>query len=148
MEEKNIYVVPTKTVPQGITALINYMPDSTPEENAARMAEELSSVKTGQVTYAVRDTLIDDKEIKQGDYMGMGDSSILSVGGDMEQVTKDMVGQLVDGDSAIISIYYGQDVEEGTAQKLGEEIGETYPGCEVEVHYGGQPIYYYLISVE
>ena len=111
------------------------------------MAEELSSVKTGQVTYAVRDTLIDDKEIKQGDYMGMGDSSILSVGGDMEQVTKDMVGQLVDGDSAIISIYYGQDVEEGTAQKLGEEIGETYPGCEVEVHYGGQPIYYYLISV-
>ncbi len=148
MEEKNIYVIPTKTVPQGITALINFMPDSTPEENAARMTEELSSVKTGQVTYAVRDTIIDDKSIKQGDYMGMGDSSILSVGKDMEQVTKDMVGQLADEESAVISVYYGQEIAEEAAQKLGGEIGEMYPNCEVEVHYGGQPIYYYLISVE
>ena len=148
MEEKNIYVIPSKTVPQGITALINFMPDSTPEENAARMTEELSSVKTGQVTYAVRDTFIDDKAIKQGDYMGMGDSAILSVGKDMQDVVKDMVSQLVEEESAIISVYYGQEIEEAAAQVLGEELGEQYPQCEVEVHYGGQPIYYYLISVE
>ncbi len=148
MEEKNIYVIPSKTVPQGITALINFMPDSTPEENAARMTEELSSVKTGQVTYAVRDTFIDDKAIKQGDYMGMGDSAILSVGKDMQDVVKDMVSQLVEEESAIISVYYGQEIEEAAAQVLGEELGEQYPQCEVEVHYGGQPIYYYLKSVE
>ncbi len=148
IEEKNIFVIPTKTVPQGITALINFMADSSPEENAARMTEELSSVKTGQVTYAVRDTLIDDKSIKQGDYMGMGDSSILSVGKDMDQVIKEMVAQLVDEESAIISIYYGQEIEESAAEKLGSELEEAYPDCEVEVHFGGQPIYYYVISVE
>ena len=146
IEEKNIFVI--KTVPQGITALINFMPDSSPEENAARMTEELSSVKTGQVTYAVRDTLIDDKSIKQGDYMGMGDSSILSVGKDMDAVIKDLVAQLVDEDSAIISIYYGEEIDEPAAQKLGAELEEAYPDCEVEVHLGGQPIYYYVISVE
>ena len=148
IEEKNIFVIPSKTVPQGITALINFMPDSSPEENAARMTEELSSVKTGQVTYAVRDTLIDDKSIKQGDYMGMGDSSILSVGKDMGAVIKDLVAQLVDEDSAIISIYYGEEIDEPAAQKLGAELEEAYPDCEVEVHLGGQPIYYYVISVE
>lgn len=148
IEEKNIFVIPSKTVPQGITALINFMPDSSPEENAARMTEELSSVKTGQVTYAVRDTLIDDKSIKQGDYMGMGDSSILSVGKDMDAVIKDLIAQLVDEDSAIISIYYGEEIDEPAAQKLGAELEEAYPDCEVEVHLGGQPIYYYVISVE
>lgn len=148
IEEKNIFVIPTKTVPQGITALINFMPDSSAEENAARMTEELSSVKTGQVTYAVRDTLIEDKAIKQGDYMGMGDSSILSVGKNMDAVIKEMVSQLVDEESAIISVYYGEEITEKDAQKLGEELEETYPDCEVEVHLGGQPIYYYIISVE
>ena len=148
IEEKNIFVIPTKTVPQGITALINFMPDSSPEENAARMTEELSSVKTGQVTYAVRDTLIEDKSIKQGDYMGMGDSSILSVGKDMDAVIRELVAQLVDEESAIISIYYGEEIKEETAQQLGSELEETYPDCEVEVHFGGQPIYYYVISVE
>lgn len=148
IEEKNIFVIPSKTVPQGITALINFMPDSSPEENAARMTEELSNVKTGQVTYAVRDTLIDDKSIKQGDYMGMGDSAILSVGRDMDAVIKDLVSQLVDEDSAIISIYYGEEIDEPAAQKLGAELEEAYPDCEVEVHLGGQPIYYYVISVE
>lgn len=148
IEEKNIFVIPTKTVPQGITALINFMPDSSPQENAARMTEELSSVKTGQVTYAVRDTLIDDKSIKQGDYMGMGDSSILSVGKDMDVVIKELVSQLVEEESAIISIYYGEEITESAAGKLGAELEEAYPDCEVEVHYGGQPIYYYVISVE
>lgn len=148
IEEKNIFVIPTKTVPQGITALINFMPDSSPEENAVRMTEELSSVKTGQVTYAVRDTLIEDKSIRQGDYMGMGDSSILSVGKDMDAVIRELVAQLVDEESAIISIYYGEEIKEETAQQLGSELEETYPDCEVEVHFGGQPIYYYVISVE
>lgn len=148
MEEKNIYVIPTKTVPQGITALINFMPDKTAEENAQQMTEELSNVKTGQVTYAVRDTLIDDKEIKQGDYMGIGDSSILSVGQDMDAVIKEMIAQMVDEDSSIISIYYGEEITEDAAEVLGNELEELYPDCEVEVHSGGQPIYYYVISVE
>lgn len=148
MEEKNIFVIPSKTVPQGITALINYMPDSTPQENALRMTEELANVKSGQVTYAVRDTLIDDKSIKQGDYMGIGDSAILSVGTEMETVTKEMVAQMVDEESAIISIYYGEEVAAEAAQKLGEQLQEQYSDCEVEVHCGGQPIYYYVISVE
>lgn len=148
IEEKNVFVIPTKTVPQGITALINFMPDSSAKENAQRMTEELANVKSGQVTYAVRDTLIDDKSIKQGDYMGIGDSGILSVGKDMEAVTKDMVAEMADEDSAIISVYYGEEVEEAAAQKLGAELEEQYPDCEVEVHFGGQPIYYYVISVE
>ena len=148
LEEKNIFVIPTKTVPQGITALINFMPDSTPEENAQRMTQELANVKSGQVTYAVRDTLIDDKAIKQGDYMGIGDNSILSVGKDRDTVTKEMVAQMVTEDSAIISIYYGEDVDADTAQTLGTELKKQYPDCEVEVHSGGQPIYYYVISVE
>lgn len=148
MEEKNIFVIPTKTVPQGITALINFMPDKTAEENAEQMTAELENVKTGQVTYAVRDTLIDDKEIKQGDYMGIGDSSILSVGQDMEAVTKEMVAQMVDEDSAIISVYYGEEIESDAAEALGNELEALYPDCEVEVHSGGQPIYYYVISVE
>ncbi|MCI8495327.1 MAG: DAK2 domain-containing protein [Lachnospiraceae bacterium] len=148
LEEKNIFVIPTKTVPQGITALINFMPDSTPEENAQRMTQELANVKSGQVTYAVRDTLIDDKAIKQGDYMGIGDNSILSVGKDRDTVTKEMVAQMVTEDSAIISIYYGEDVDTDTAQTLGTELKKQYPDCEVEVHSGGQPIYYYVISVE
>lgn len=148
IEEKNIFVIPTKTVPQGITALINFMPDSTAEENAKRMTEELSNVKSGQVTYAVRDTLIDGKSIKQGDYMGIGDSTILSVGSDMETVTKEMVAEMVDEDSAIISIYYGEEVKEAAAEKLGADLEEQYGDCEIEVHFGGQPIYYYVISVE
>lgn len=148
IEEKNIFVIPTKTVPQGITALINFMPDSSAEENAKRMTEELSNVKSGQVTYAVRDTLIDGKSIKQGDYMGIGDGTILSVGSDMEAVTKEMVAEMVDEDSAIISVYYGEEVEEAAAEKLGADLEGQYEDCEVEVHFGGQPIYYYVISVE
>lgn len=148
IEEKNIFVIPTKTVPQGITALINFMPDSSAQENAKRMTEELSNVKSGQVTYAVRDTLLDGKSIKQGDYMGLGDGTILSVGSDMETVTKEMIAEMVDEDSAIISVYYGEEVEETAAEKLGADLEEQFEDCEVEVHFGGQPIYYYVISVE
>ncbi|MGN0141435.1 MAG: DAK2 domain-containing protein [Roseburia sp.] len=147
-EEKHIVVIPTKTVPQGITALVNFMPDSPVEENAQRMTEELDSVKTGQVTYAVRDTVIDDKEIKQDDYMGIGDHGILSVGRELEPTVMELVDELVDEDSAIVSVYYGSDMKEEDADAIGEQITEKYPDVEVEIHYGGQPIYYYVISVE
>lgn len=148
VEDKEIIVIPTKTIPQGITALINFIPDQTAAENAERMTAELENVKTGQVTYAVRDTEIDDKIIKQGDYMGIGDKTILAVGQDMTATTREMVDQMVDEDSAIICIYYGEEVAEEDANALGEALEEAYPDVEVEIHFGGQPIYYYVISVE
>lgn len=147
-EDKDIIVIPTKTVPQGITAMINFMPDSSAEENEARMTEELANVKTGQVTYAVRDTHIDDKEIKEGNIMGIGDHAILAVGEDVEQTTLDMFKELIDEDSELISIYYGEDVKKEDAEELGEKLSDLYPDCDIEVHFGGQPIYYYVVSVE
>ena len=148
VEDKKIIVIPTKTIPQGITALINFIPDSTPEENEERMNSEIGIVKTGQVTYAVRDTVIDDKEIKQDDYMGIGDKGILSVGQDLEATVMEMFAELIDEDSAIVSIYYGEDMTEEAAQGICTKVEENYPDVEVEVHYGGQPIYYYVVSVE
>ena len=148
VEDKKIIVIPTKTIPQGITALINYIPDSTPEDNEQRMSSEISMVKTGQVTYAVRDTMIDDKEIKQGDYMGIGDSGILSVGRDMEEVTFNMIKAMMHDDLELISIYYGSDVSEEAAEAIKAKVEETYPDCDVELQMGGQPIYYYVISME
>ena len=148
VEDKEIIVIPTKTIPQGITALVNFIPDHTAEENKESMLEEIALVKTGQVTYAVRDTEIDGKEIKQDDYMGIGDKSILSVGKDLKETTLEMVDAMVDEDSAIVSIYYGSDAEEAAAEALGSAIEEKYPDVEVEINNGGQPIYYYVISVE
>lgn len=148
VEDKEIIVIPTKTIPQGITALVNFIPDHTAEENKENMLEEIALVKTGQVTYAVRDTEIDGKEIKQDDYMGIGDKSILSVGKDLKETTLEMVDAMVDEDSAIVSIYYGSDAEEAAAEALGLAIEEKYPDVEVEINNGGQPIYYYVISVE
>ena len=148
VEDKEIIVIPTKTIPQGITALVNFIPDHTAEENKESMLEEIALVKTGQVTYAVRDTEIDGKEIKQDDYMGIGDKSILSVGKDLKETTLEMVDAMVDEDSAIVSIYYGSDAEEAAAEALGLAIEEKYPDVEVEINNGGQPIYYYVISVE
>ena len=148
VEDKKIIVIPTKTVPQGITAIINYVPDMDPEDNAATMECEIKNVLTGQVTYAVRDTMIDDKEIKQGDYMGIGDSGILSVGRDMEEVTFNMIKAMMHDDLELISIYYGSDVTEETAEAVKAKVEETYPDCDVELQMGGQPIYYYVISME
>ena len=147
-EEKKIYVVPTKTIPQGISALVNFIPEQSAEENATRMTEELCNVKSGQITYAVRDTVIDDKEIKENDYMGIGDDGILAVGAEMEQTLLDMVEKLVDEESGIISLYYGEDVSEEDAQSLADQLQEKYEDLEVEVNDGGQPIYYYILSVE
>ncbi|MCI8935725.1 MAG: DAK2 domain-containing protein [Lachnospiraceae bacterium] len=148
VEDKKIVVVPTQTVPQGITAIINYVPDMTADENAETMKQEIGNVKTGQVTYAVRDTVIDDKEIKQGDYMGIGDAGILSVGSDVSDVTYQMVREMMNEDLELISVYYGADVTEDAAELLKGRIAEAFPSCDIELQYGGQPIYYYIISAE
>ena len=147
-EDKKIIVIPTKTVPQGISAIISFDAAKTPEENEEAMKEAISLVKTGQVTYAVRDTHIDDKEIKEGNIMGIGDHSILAVGEDIAEITKETINLMIDEDSELISVYYGEDITEEDAQALGDELQEQYPDCEVEVYEGGQPIYYYVVSVE
>ena len=148
VEEKEIIVIPTKTVPQGITAIINFMPDADAKTNEEAMLEEIKNVKTGQVTYAVRDTHIDDKEIHEGDIMGIGDSGILAVGKDLEETTKELIANLVDEDSELISIYYGEEVSEEDAEKFTEEISELYPDVDVDIQFGGQPIYNYVLAVE
>lgn len=147
-EDKNIIVIPTTTIPQGITALINYMPDQTPKENADHMNAEIARIKTGQVTYAVRDTEIDDKEIHQGDYMGIGDKTILSVGTDRRAVTLDLIEQLIDEESSLLSIYYGKEAEQMEAEEFSKLIMAKHPELEVEINSGGQPVYYYIVSVE
>lgn len=148
VEDKKIVVIPTKTVAQGITAIINYVPDLSVEENEAVMLEEIQKVKTGHVTYAVRDTEIDDKVIHEGDYMGIGDSGILSVGRNQEEVTLTMVDEMMDDDKELISIYYGEEVTEEEAQGIADKISEKYSDCDVELQFGGQPVYYYIISAE
>lgn len=148
VENKNIIVIPTKTIPQGITAVINYVPDLSVDENTENMQNEIGSVKTGEVTYAVRDTVIEDKEIKQGDYMGIGDEGILSVGSRIEDVTFSMISEMMDEDRELISIYYGQEVSEEAAEELKSRVEESFSECDVELQYGGQPIYYYIVSAE
>ncbi|MDD6571351.1 MAG: hypothetical protein PUF12_03075, partial [Thermoflexaceae bacterium] len=148
VEDKNIIVVPTKTVPQGISAMISFEMNKSVEENLSDMEEAISNVKTGQVTYAVRDTVIDDKEIKENDIMGIGDKTILSVGKDIAETTLDLIDQLVTDESEFISIYYGADVSEEDAEHLMALVEETYPDIEIALEVGGQPVYYYIISVE
>ena len=148
VEDKKLIVIPSKTVPQGITAVVNYIDGETPEVNAEHMTGEMSRVKTGQVTYAVRDTVIDDKTIKEGDIMGIGDAGIISVCPDIDAATEELVDALVDEDSELISIYYGEDVSSETAEALAAKLEEKYPDVDVELQNGGQPIYYYVLSVE
>lgn len=148
VEDKNVVVIPTKTVTQGITALISFMPDASVEENEASMNEEIKRVKTGQVTYAVRDTVISGMEIKQGNIMGIGDHDILSVGTIVEDTALDMVEKMIDDESELICVYFGAEVDEEAAAELVSELEEKYPDVDVECHSGGQPIYYYIISVE
>ena len=148
VEDKKVVVIPSKTVPQGITALINYIADSSVEDNVERMTAEMSRVKTGQVTYAVRDTELDGKIIKENDIMGIGDQGIVAVGQDIADTTVEMIKELVDDDTELISVYYGADVSEEDAEGIASRVNEEYPDLDVEVNYGGQPIYYYLISIE
>lgn len=147
-KDKNIIVIPTKTVPQGITAIINYVPDVSIEENEAVMTQEVQHVATGQVTYAVRDTMIDDKEIHQGDFMGIGDKGILSVGKDLQTVAFDMILEMMSDEYELISIYYGDIIKEEQAQKLADMVKAQYSSCDVELQFGGQPIYSYIVSAE
>ena len=148
VKDKEVIVIPTKTVPQGITAIINFVPDLSAEENEEIMVEEIKNVKTGQVTFAVRDTSIDGKEIHVNDIMGIGDAGIIAVGKEIEATTLEMLGALVDDESELISVYYGADVSDEEAEALTEKIEEQYPDVDIDVHSGGQPIYYYVIAVE
>lgn len=147
-KDKKIVVIPTKTVPQGITAMINYVPERSAEENEQAMLEEIGNVKTGQITYAVRDTHIDGQEIHQGDIMGIGDHGMLAVGSSVTEVARQTAAAMVDEDTELISVYYGEDFSDEEAEALGSQLEETYPACDVEVNYGGQPIYYCIISAE
>lgn len=148
VEDKNLIVIPSRSIPQGITAIINFSPDRTPEENTQFMTEEMALVKSGQITYAVRNTVIDDVEIHEGDIMGLGDHGILASTTSINETTLETIGAMVDEDSALISIYYGSDVSEEDAEALQGEITDKYPDLDVELNYGGQPIYYYILSVE
>lgn len=147
-EDKNIIVIPSKTVPQGISAVINYVNDGDVDENTEKMTDALQYTKSGEVTYAVRDTAIDGKSISQGNIMGIGDEGIISVCDSVDRAVLEMLDHLVDGDSSIISLYYGNDVSESAANALSEKVADIYKGLDVEVHFGGQPVYYYLLSVE
>ena len=146
--EKDLLVIPTKTIPQGITAVINFVPELTADENEETMIQEISTVRSGEVTYAVRDTMIDDKEIKKDDYMGIGDKGLLAVGQSLEQVAEETIDGLMRDDAELISIYYGEDIKQEDAEAFSEKISEKYGSCDVELQYGGQPIYYYVMSVE
>ena len=148
VEDKKIFVVPSKTVPQGIAALINFLPDLSPEENLENMTVEMGHIRTGQITYAVRNTNIDGMEIHEGDIMGIGDSGMLAVGQDVEETVLETLKRMVDDESELISVYYGEDVTEEKAEALVKKAQEAFPNCEVELNDGGQPIYYYLLSVE
>jgi len=147
-EDKNIIVIPSKNIPQGITALINFIYEKSPEENTAKMIEEMEFVKSGQVTYAVRDTNIDGKEIKQGNIMGLGGKTILSVGTNIKDTTIELIKALIDEDTQLVSLYYGEEVTEEVAQELADVVSSDYPNIDVDVQYGGQPIYYFLVSAE
>ncbi|MCI9143613.1 MAG: DAK2 domain-containing protein, partial [Lachnospiraceae bacterium] len=146
--EKDLFVIPTKTIPQGITAVINFVPELGADENEANMIREIKNVCSGEVTYAVRDTVIDDKEIRKGDYMGIGDAGIIAVGTDISGVAKDTIAGMMTEDAELISIYYGSDVKGEEAEAFSALVAESYPDCDIELQYGGQPIYYYVISVE
>ena len=147
-EDKKIVVLPTKTIPQGISAMIGYMPEASVEENTENMKDSYQDIASGQVTYAVRDTSIDGKEIHNGDIMGINDGGIAAVGKDLMETTIELLSTMVDEDSELICLYYGADVSKQDADALSDEIEEKFPECEVEVNFGGQPIYYYMISVE
>lgn len=147
-EEKNVVVIPSKTIPQGISAMIGFNEEDDADSNKETMLEAMSAVKSGQVTYAVRDTSIDGKEIKTGDYMGIDDEGIKAVGTDIDAVIDELVKAMADEDSELLSVYYGEDVSDESAAALEEKLTESFPDYEIELHKGGQPVYYYLISLE
>ena len=148
VEDKEVVVIPSKTIPQGITALINFIEGQDARTNSETMTKEMAKVKTGEVTYAVRDTQIDDKVIRENDIMGIGDKGIVAVGQSVKNTTIEMIDILMDEDSELVSIYYGDGITEEEAGEIADEVTEKHPGVECEVNYGGQPVYYYIVSVE
>ncbi len=148
VEDKQLIVIPSKTIPQGIAAMLGFIPGESAEDNTASMTEAMKGVKTGEITYAVRDTVIDDNEIKEGNIMAIGDDGILAVGEELEDTTIDAIDAMVDEDSGMISVYYGDEISEEDANKLAEKLQEKFPDVEVECYMGGQPVYYYITSVE
>ena len=148
IEDKKLVVIPTKTIPQGITAMINFELTRNAKENEEAMLESLSTVKSGQLTYAVRDTSIDGKEIKKDNHLGLGDKGLAAVGTDMDDTALAMLAEFVDEESELISVYYGEDIDESKAEELVKKIEEKFDGVDVELQYGGQPVYYYIVSVE
>lgn len=148
LSDKNIIVIPTKNIPQAVSALVGFNPEATAEENEANMIESLSYVKSGQVTFAVRDTVMNGIEIREGNIIGIAEKELIAAGDEVDEVTKKLVEKLVDEDSAIITLFYGEDVTEEQAEELRGELEEKFEDIDVELYYGGQPLYYYLISVE
>ena len=147
-EDKEVIVIPSTNIPQGIAAMINFMPGQPVDENTAQMTEEMKNVKSGQVTYAVRDTQMDGKDIKQGDYMGIADKKIVAVEKGLQEVTLELVKGMLDDESELVSLYYGADVTEKDAEAVADLILKDHDDLEVEVQYGGQPVYSYFVSVE
>lgn len=148
ISDKNIYVVPTKNIPQGIGCLVGFDPDSDPDTNMESFMDSLDSIKSGEITYAVRDTIMDGIEVKEGDIIGITAKKLISSGRKLDAVTRDVISKMIDEDSDILTLYYGENVEEDEARLFAEEIQDEYEDIEVELYYGGQPLYYYLISVE
>ena len=148
LSEKNIIVIPTKNTPQGFTALVNFNADASVEENEKSLMESLTMVKSGQVTFAVRDTVMNDVEVKEGNIIGIAEGKLMDAGEGVDEITKSLVEKLVDEDSAIVTLFYGEDVTEGEANNLRDELEEKFEDLDIELYYGGQPLYYYLISVE
>jgi hypothetical protein len=148
LSDKNIIVIPTKNTPQGFTALVNFNGDASIEENEEAMMESLGLVKSGQVTFAVRDTVMNDVEVKEGNIIGIAEGKLSGAGDTVDEITSSLIEKLVDEDSAIITLFYGEDVNEEDANKLRDELEEKFEDIDVELYYGGQPLYYYLVSVE
>ena len=148
LSDKNIIVIPTKNTPQGFTALVNFNADASVEENEEALMESLTMVKSGQVTFAVRDTVMNDVEVKEGNIIGIAESKLMDAGEGVDTITTSLVEKLVDEDSAIVTLFYGEDVTEEDANKLRDELEEKFEDIDIELYYGGQPLYYYLISVE
>ena len=147
-EEKKVYVIPTKNVAMGIAAAVAFQPEQSAENNAQAMEQAAQRVRTGMVTYAVRDTDLEDLHIKEGDIIGLYNGKIQTVGSNIHDVTRDLMQEVVTEDDELITVYYGKDVDEADAQALTDEMAERYGDCDVEIQMGGQPLYYYLVSVE
>lgn len=148
ISKKNVIVIGTKSIPQGITAVITFSPDMSPEENEEQMNTAIDKVKTGQVTFAVRNTVFNDVEIKEGNILGIYNGKLIKAGEDVNDVTKQLIDSMIDENSELITVFYGNDLNEEETSDIQSYVSEKYPQCDVSFNYGGQPLYYYIVSVE